>query len=593
MKFVDQQIKLIVENIDPPTTRESRHGALLPNTCRALVVGPSGCDVDGVQLFTFHENDEVIPPEKALPDSVFIFDDILCENQNIQDETNLKHVYMEHCSGDMNYPEFKEFCTLCWSKGRFNFVVISKDCERDNGRYRHEDDSTVLNELVIAKENIKRKFEALKRGDADIQSYVSQTFKPIIEPLNKLHNQSPTTQTSEAGNDNDISNAIEDLATDNRTGTYRSLEECEKDKIYGPRKKSDGVIKLGHEEVKFKNNEIIINDSSYQLTPGLVELLYSRYPMQYTDSDLNTYKSILIQTSAHLTLDGTKMKHGGAKYKQIICKLFSSGTGVQLQKHNLVYWNDSNELVDRLRLLLASQSAGNTEVSNEILSIFEELYESVTGAMSKILISRSPKLLQVDNGKEFYNLKFDMLMTKHNIKKYSTYSTTKACFVERFNRTLKTNMYREFTAQGSHKWLSILPILTDNYNNSKHRTIGMTPVQAEENPALLTLKQRTIVNRKVKFHVGDKVRISTQKGVFTKGFLPNWSTEIFTIVKINKTEPPTYQLHHYHDEPIAGCFYTEEISKTNFPNDYLIEKIIRKKGNQIYVKWIGQQQVFY
>ncbi|KAF0709064.1 Uncharacterized protein FWK35_00030194 [Aphis craccivora] len=271
-------------------------------------------NVDEVQLFTFYENDEVIPPEKALPDSVFIFDDILCENQNIY----------------------------------------------------------VLNELVIAKENIKRKFEALKRGDADIQFYVSQTFKPIIEPLNKLHNQSPTPQTSEAGNDNDISNAIEDFTTDYRTGTFRSLEENEKDKIYGPRKNSDGVIKLGHEEVKFKNNEIIIKDSSFQLTPGLLELLFSRYPMQYTDT---------------------------------------------------------------------SQSSGNTGVSNKILSIFEELYEA-----------------------------------------------------ERFNRTLKTNMYREFNAQGSHKWLSILPILKDNYNNSKHRTIGMTPVQAEENLTLVTLKQRTIVN---------------------------------------------------------------------------------------------------
>jgi len=42
MKFVDQQIKLTVKNVDPPTSHESRHGALLPNTCRALVVGPSG-----------------------------------------------------------------------------------------------------------------------------------------------------------------------------------------------------------------------------------------------------------------------------------------------------------------------------------------------------------------------------------------------------------------------------------------------------------------------------------------------------------------------------------------------------------------------
>jgi len=213
--------------------------------------------------------------------------------------------------------------------------------------------------------------------------------------------------------------------------------------------------------------------------------------------------------------------------------------------------------------------------------------EEVTNAMSTILIDRSPKLLQVDNGKEFYNLKFDTLMTKYNIKKYSTYSTTKACFVERFNRTLKTNMYREFTARGSHKWISILPMLIDNYNNTKHRTIGMTPLQAEKNPSLVTLKQRIITNKKAKFRVGDKVRISTNKGVFTKGYLPNWSTEIFTIVKINKTIPPTYQLHDYNDDPIAGCFYNEEISKTNYPNDYLIEKIVRKRGNQIYVKWVG------
>ena len=50
--------------------------------------------------------------------------------------------------------------------------------------------------------------------------------------------------------------------------------------------------------------------------------------------------------------------------------------GVKLQTHNLVYWNNLNELVDRLRHLLASQSAGNTGVSNEILSIFKELYKS-------------------------------------------------------------------------------------------------------------------------------------------------------------------------------------------------------------------------
>jgi hypothetical protein len=104
-------------------------------------------------------------------------------------------------------------------------------------------------------------------------------------------------------------------------------------------------------------------------------------PELYTPQDLITYKQILIQTSSHLTADENRIKKGGAKYETIIEKLFPLGEGMKygslkLQKHNLVYWDNPNELIDRLRLLLASQAAGNTSVSNEILSIFEELYEA-------------------------------------------------------------------------------------------------------------------------------------------------------------------------------------------------------------------------
>ncbi|KAE9530110.1 hypothetical protein AGLY_011572 [Aphis glycines] len=219
MKFIKQEIKLTVENVDPPTLfQEHRHGALLPNTIRSLIVGPSGCgktnliftlltNINGIRfhnvyiysktldqpkykmlgdilsgtdvgLFTFYENEKVLPPEEALPNSVFIFDDIISENQKIartyfsrgrhnlidvfylaqsyskvpkqllrdnanfivlfkQDETNLKHVYNEHCSGDMSYTEFKDFCTSCWRK-------VDSNCERDNGRYRHGFDTFVI-----------------------------------------------------------------------------------------------------------------------------------------------------------------------------------------------------------------------------------------------------------------------------------------------------------------------------------------------------------------------------------------------------------------------------------------------------------------
>jgi len=119
MKFIKQEIKLTVENVDPPTSfQKHRHVALLPNTIRALIVGPSGCgktnliftlltNINGIRfhnvyiysktldqpkykmlgdilsgtdvgLFTFYENEKVLPPEEALPNSVFIF-----ENQKI------------------------------------------------------------------------------------------------------------------------------------------------------------------------------------------------------------------------------------------------------------------------------------------------------------------------------------------------------------------------------------------------------------------------------------------------------------------------------------------------------------------------------
>jgi len=115
----------------------------------------------------------------------------------------------------------------------------------------------------------------------------------------------------------------------------------------------------------------------------------------------------------------------------------------------------------------------------------------------------------------------------------------------------------------------------------------MTPTEADKNPSAVTLKQRKIENKKGKFKIGDKVRISLQRAVFTNRYLPNWSTEIFTVVKINKTSTLTYQLEDCTGNPIAGCFYQEEIYKTNFPDDFLIEKIVREKGSLVLVKWLG------
>lgn len=213
--------------------------------------------------------------------------------------------------------------------------------------------------------------------------------------------------------------------------------------------------------------------------------------------------------------------------------------------------------------------------------------EEVAAAASKIFAQNSPNLLHVDRGREFYNKHFEALVKKHNIKMYSTFSAVKASIVERFNRTLKQRMFKEFTSRGSRDWITILPALIDDYNNSMHRTIGMTAAQADAHPSRVTLKHDVVKTRKIKFHVGDKVRISVYKGVFTKGYLPNWSTEIFTIIKVNKTTPSTFILQDYTGSPIAGGFYAEEIRKTMLPDDYLVEKVIRTKGRRVFVRWLG------
>ncbi|KAL4107214.1 hypothetical protein QTP88_017597 [Uroleucon formosanum] len=145
--------------------------------------------------------------------------------------------------------------------------------------------------------------------------------------------------------------------------------------------------------------------------------------------------------------------------------------------------------------------------------------KEVSRAMSKILLKRAPKLLQLDNGKELYNSTFDALMEKHNIHKYSTYSTMKACIVEHFNRTLKEKMFREFTARGgSHERICILPLLIYEYNNSKHRTIGMTPVEADANPTKEKFVAYTVANAmKAKRKIG--MDYKRKRGIKTNDIL--------------------------------------------------------------------------
>jgi len=124
-------------------------------------------------------------------------------------------------------------------------------------------------------------------------------------------------------------------------------------------------------------------------------------------------------------------------------------------------------------------------------------------------------------GKEFYNADVQQLVNKHGINHYSTYFVMKASVVERFNRTLKNDMWKMFTLNGNYKWIDLLSHLVSNYNTRKHRTIGMRPVDVTPAVAerlLATVYSAIKIADPAKFKVGDSVRVSKYKTVFEKDY---------------------------------------------------------------------------
>ena len=94
-----------------------------------------------------------------------------------------------------------------------------------------------------------------------------------------------------------------------------------------------------------------------------------------------------------------------------------------------------------------------------------------------------------------------------------------------------------------------------------------------------------------KYNVGDHVRISKYKNIFSKGYAPNWSEEIFVAKKLKNAVPSTYVISNLNGEEIVGSFYEKELQKTN-QKEFTIGKVIKRKGNKLYVKWEGYNNSF-
>ncbi|PFX13110.1 putative uncharacterized transposon-derived protein F54H12.3 [Stylophora pistillata] len=235
--------------------------------------------------------------------------------------------------------------------------------------------------------------------------------------------------------------------------------------------------------------------------------------------------------------------------------------------------------------------------------------ESVAEGFEKIFTEgRIPKRLWVDKGTEYYNSHVKDLMKTKGVEMYSTENEEKSSVCERWNRTIKTDMWKQFTIQNNTQYLDILPRMVEKYNNRKHRSIGMTPTEASkkknENAVFLKLYSRghpaqsaapSSSPTKPKFAVGDHVRISRfKRKVFDKGFTPNWTEEIFVVDQIQYSDPITYKLKDLLGEDIKGSFYEQEMlrAKQDLSELFRIEKVIRKSKGKALVKWSGYPEKF-
>ena len=236
-----------------------------------------------------------------------------------------------------------------------------------------------------------------------------------------------------------------------------------------------------------------------------------------------------------------------------------------------------------------------------VLPLKSKTGSALTEAFSKLLDDRHPAHLQTDKGTEFLNKSFQSLLLKNAILFYTTENTdTKASVVERFNRTLKTKMWKYFTYKNTHRYIDVLQDLVHSYNNTYHRSIDMTPSQVSiENEDIIRKRLYGEKKRpaKWKYKVGDNVRISKARMAFKKGYLPSWTDEIFTIAARIPSDPITYELTDLNDEKLKGKFYEEELQHILKEDDvYKIEKVLktRKRGRkpEYFVKWKGYDDSF-
>ena len=225
-----------------------------------------------------------------------------------------------------------------------------------------------------------------------------------------------------------------------------------------------------------------------------------------------------------------------------------------------------------------------------VIPIKDKKGTSIVNAFQKIISEgRKPNKIWVDQGSEFYNKSFKDFLKINNIEVYSTYNEGKSVVAERFIRTLKNKIFKHMTAISKNVYFDVLDDIVNKYNNTVHKTIKMKPIDVtsdsfaeyneDSNKKILNLKlviMLEFLSTKL-FLLNDMLLICQKKSLL--------------LIKLRMLFFWSYVINDLNGEEIKGSFYEKELQKTN-QHEFRIEKVIKRKGDKLYVKWKGYDNSF-
>ena len=148
---------------------------------------------------------------------------------------------------------------------------------------------------------------------------------------------------------------------------------------------------------------------------------------------------------------------------------------------------------------------------------------------------------------------------KNDMKMYSTHNEGKSVIAKRLIRSLKDEIDKYIISMSKNIYIDQLDDIVNKYNNTYHSTIKMKPIDVKWNTYIDFSKE--IDNEDPKFKICDILRISKYKNIFAKGYIPNWSEEVFVIEKVKKAVPWTYLINDLKGEEIVATFYGNKLKK--------------------------------